>query len=107
MRTISTTLALMLLAASAASWAADAAAGKAVYDRTCKSCHGPDGAPVAAVAKMMKVEIRDLRSKEVQASSDAELRKIITEGKGKMTAVKSVTGAAIDDVVAHTRTLKK
>jgi mono/diheme cytochrome c family protein len=107
MRTISTTIALLFLAASAASWAADAKAGKAAYDRACKSCHGLDGAPVAAVGKMMKVEMRDLRSPEVQAASDADLKKIVTDGKGKMTAVKSVTGAAIDDVVAHTRSLKK
>ena len=40
--------------------AADAAAGKAVYDKSCKSCHGADGAGNPAVAKMMKVEMKAL-----------------------------------------------
>ncbi len=38
------------------------------------------------IAKMMKVEMRDLKSPEVQAASDDELKKIITDGKGKMKA---------------------
>jgi mono/diheme cytochrome c family protein len=90
-----------------AAWAADAKAGKAHYDRACKSCHGADGVAVAAIAKMMKVEMRNLGSPEVQSANDAAIKKIITEGKGKMMAVKSVTGAAVDDVIAHLRTLKK
>jgi hypothetical protein len=37
----------------------------------------------------------------------AELKKIITEGKGKMKPVKAVSGAAVDDVVAYVRTFKQ
>jgi mono/diheme cytochrome c family protein len=100
------TLCLTLLAASAV-WAADAKAGQAAYDRACKSCHGPDGAAPAAIGKMMKVEVRHLGSAEVQALPDAEIKKIAIEGKGKMMAIKSVTSAAVDDIVAFLRTLKK
>jgi mono/diheme cytochrome c family protein len=87
--------------------AADAKAGTAAYDKACKSCHGATGQPNAAIAKAMKVEMRHLGSKEVQALSDAELKTIITAGKGKMKPVKSVSGSAIDDVVAYVRTLKQ
>ncbi len=94
-----------MLAAGAA-LAADAGAGKAVYDRACKSCHGADGTANPAVAKMMKVEIKDLKSHDVQSMSDADLKKIVTEGKGKMRPVTSVTGNQVDDVVAYVKTLK-
>ncbi len=83
----------------------DAAAGKAVFTKSCSSCHGPDGAGKDAIAKMFKVTMRPLGSKEVQARSDAEIRKIITEGNGKMKPVK-LEGADLDNVIAFVRTLK-
>lgn len=106
MRTLMITLGLIALSA-VAGIAADAKAGQAIYDKACKSCHGSDGAPNAAIAKMMKVEMKDLKSAEVQALSDAEMKKIISEGKGKMKPIKTVTGADADNVVAYIRTLKK
>jgi mono/diheme cytochrome c family protein len=106
MRIILTTLTLAALSAAAGS-AADAKAGHAVYDKSCKSCHGPDGAGNASVAKMMKVDMRDLKSADVQAMSDEDIKKTITDGKGKMKPVKTVSEAALDDVVAYIRSLKK
>jgi mono/diheme cytochrome c family protein len=85
---------------------ADAAAGKAVYDKSCKSCHGADGTANAAVAKMMKVEIKDLKSAGVQGLSDADMKTIITDGKGKMKPVAGVTGVSLDNVVAYVKSLK-
>jgi cytochrome c553 len=85
---------------------ADAAAGKSVYDRTCKRCHGADGAANGAIAKMMKVEMRHLGSKEVQAKSDAELKKESVEGVGKMKAMAVTEGDAVN-LVAFLRTLKQ
>jgi mono/diheme cytochrome c family protein len=87
--------------------AADAKAGKVSYDKACKSCHGMTGQPNAAIAKATKAEMRHLGSKEVQALSDAEMKKIITDGHGKMKPVKTVSGAAVDDVVAYMRTFKQ
>ena len=103
-----TCLVIFGLAAAAATttWAADAKAGQAAYDKSCKSCHGPDGAGNPAVAKMMKVEMKDLRSADIQAMSDDDLKKVITDGKGKMKPVASASGAA-GDVVAYIRTWKK
>jgi mono/diheme cytochrome c family protein len=93
MRIMLTALTLAGLSATAVS-AADAKAGQAVYDKSCKACHGPDGTANASVAKMMK------------ALSDDDIKKIVTDGKGKMKPVKAVSGVALDNVVAYIRTLK-
>ena len=85
---------------------ADAKAGQAAYEKSCKGCHGATGSPNAAVAKMMSVTIPELSSAEVLGKSDADLTKVITEGKGKMKPVKSLVGPPAD-VVAYLHTLKK
>jgi len=102
---ILTMFAIAALAAASA-LAADAAAGKAAYDKSCKSCHGADGAPNASIAKMMKVDMRDLKSSEVQAMSDDDLKKTVTDGKGKMKPVPAAAGSAAD-ISAYIRSLKK
>ncbi|MBI3471910.1 MAG: cytochrome c [Candidatus Solibacter usitatus] len=81
--------------------------GKAVYDKSCKSCHGADGAGNPAIAKMMKITFKHLGSKEVQVKKDAELKGDITKGTGKMKPVASLSPAQVDDVVAYLRTLKQ
>jgi len=106
MRIILTTLTLASLWAMVAS-AADAKAGQATYDRACKTCHGPDGTANPAIAKMMKVDIQDLKSAAVQGMSDDDIKKVITDGKGKMRPIASLAGPALDDVVAYVRSFKK
>ena len=108
-RTMITTIATaaMLFGATALMAAGDAKAGAAVYTRACKSCHMLDGTPNPAIAKMMKVEMKSLSSAEVQAGSDAELKAVVTAGKGKMRAISTVSGADVDNVVAYVRSLKK
>ena len=87
--------------------AADVAAGKDLYGKKCASCHGVSGEGKDTIAKTFKVELRHLGSKEVQAKSDADVKKIILEGNGKMKAVKDVDAKTADDVIAFLRTLKK
>jgi len=106
MKKLTFTLGLFALAAGIAA-AADANAGHAAYDKSCKRCHGADGQPVEMIAKMMKVEMAPLGSAKAQALSDADIKKIILEGKGKMKATAGMTPAQADDVVAFVRTLKK
>jgi len=103
MRIIFATLTLAALSGTVA-FAADAAAGKTAYDKSCKSCHGADGTPNPAIAKMMKVEMKDLKAADVQALSHDDLKKVITAGKGKM---KAIPGAPADDIIAFMKTLKK
>ena len=56
---------------------------------------------------MMKVDVPDLKSPAVQGLSEDDMKKVITDGKGKMKPVKTVSGPAVDNVVAYVRTLKK
>ena len=100
-------LLLFVCTASLAVAAGNATAGKAVYDRACKSCHGADGTANPAIAKMMKVDMKALGSADVQKMSDADLKGVITSGKGKMKPIASVKGGEADDVVAYVRSLKK
>jgi mono/diheme cytochrome c family protein len=87
------------------SFAADAAAGKDAYLKKCATCHGQAGEGKDAMAKMLKITLIHLGSKEAQARSDAELRKIPLEGKGKMKPVKDMTPQMAEDIVAFLRTL--
>src|ERR1035441_161731 len=85
--------------------AGNAEAGKEVYTKHCVACHGQDGNGKEAVAKMMKATIPPLPSKDVQALSDEEIRKVITEGKDKMKPVNGLSAADVTNVVAFIRSL--
>jgi hypothetical protein len=54
---------------------------------------------------MMKVEMKHLGDPAVHALPDSKWEEIITNGTGKMKAIKSVTTPA--DVIAFAKTLKK
>ena len=88
-------------------YAADAAANPAAYQKGCKACHGAQGEGNPAIAKMLAVTLPDLRSKEVQAKSDADIKKGVLEGKGKMKPVKTLSPAEVDGAIAFVRTLAK
>jgi len=80
---------------------ADVAAGESTFEAKCAGCHGADGKG----KEVMKT--RDLGSPDVQNMSDADLSAIITNGKGKMPAYKSLTADQVKDTVAFIRSLKK
>jgi len=108
MKIISCAAIFLALAVSPAVFAGgDAAGGKDVFMKHCAACHGQDGNGKEAVAKMMKVTIPQLPSKEVQALSDADLTKVITDGKGKMMAMKSLSAADVTNVIAFIRSIAK
>jgi mono/diheme cytochrome c family protein len=81
--------------------------GKAAYETSCKKCHGADGTANAMIAKMKKVEMKDLGSADVQKLSDADLKKVIIDGKGKMSPTAGVTPDVAGQIVAYIRTFKK
>ena len=101
---ILTAFALVLFAAPVA----QAEDGAAVFKAKCAACHGADGKGDTTMGK--KQGLRDLGSAEVQKQTDAELEKMIAEGKGKPAhaySKKGVTAEQIKALVAHIRTLKK
>lgn len=86
--------------------AADAEAGKAVYGMKCKTCHGANGEGNPAIAKALKADIKSLMDPEVQSMSEADIKKIIMDGKGKMKPV-AISGADLDNVAAYVKSMKK
>jgi cytochrome c6 len=86
-------VAVVLIPSSAQ--AQDAAA---TYKARCAMCHGTDGT---------KIPAHDLQGAAVQGMSDADLSAIITNGKGKMPASKSLKPDEVAGLVAYLRTLKK
>jgi cytochrome c6 len=97
----------MIGAWSSAALAADASAGKAVYDKSCVGCHGKDGKGNPAMAKVLGEKGLDLTGKEATQKSDEELLKIIVEGAGKMPAQKSLSTDEQKQVLAYVRSLTK
>jgi cytochrome c6 len=97
---------LICLAPTAAFAAGDADAGKETFGKKCAICHGKTGAGDGPAAKAFK-GIPDLGAKEVQALSDADISKVINEGKGKMQPVKDLSKSDVANLTAFIRTLKK
>ena len=73
----------------------------ATFKTKCAPCHGADGSGQTPVGKNLKV--RDLRSAEVQKLSDAEITKVLTDGKGKMPASKLAPAEKLTDWLAMIR----
>lgn len=79
------------------------AGGADDYKAKCAMCHGADGK--GAMAK--KMGSRDLSSPEVQAMGEADIAKVITDGKGKMTGFKGkLSDDQIKAVAGYVKTLK-
>lgn len=102
-----TLLATISLAASLGSAYAGAPEGKTVFAAKCQGCHGPKGEGKDAIAKMFKVTMLPLGSKEIQAKPDAEIKKTIAGGHGKMKPVGGLDDKQVADVIAFVRTLKE
>ncbi len=102
-----TTVILLVVALACA--AAFAGGPPASYTKNCQSCHGADGTPSAAGAKMGAPV---LGSADVQKLTDDQLSKAIltSEGHAKFPHNYSTKGLTADDakqITAFIRTLKK
>ncbi len=97
------TLAMVVLALAVPTLArADAAAGKAIYDKKCANCHGADGKGDAKMEAKLKARTK----LEIEGKSDAEMMKLMQEGKKPMPGyAKSLSQAELDDVWAYTKSL--
>ena len=86
---------------------ADAGAGKTVFSHKCQTCHAADGNGNPGMAAALHVKFIPLGSEEVQKMSDADIKKIVAEGKGKMKPVQGLSDSEVGDVIAFVRTLNK
>jgi mono/diheme cytochrome c family protein len=89
-------IAVMLFNSSLSAAAQDASG--VLYKAKCAMCHGADGTKIAA---------HDLQGAAAQGMSDTDLSFIITNGKGKMPASKSLKPEQVTGLVAYVRSLKK
>jgi mono/diheme cytochrome c family protein len=96
---------LLTIVLSAGAFAQNAPA-KDLFASKCAMCHGPDGSAQTTMGKNFK--IRDFHSADVQKQTDADLKTVITKGKGKMPAFDGkLTGEQIDQLVGHIREIGK
>ena len=105
-------IALCIVASALALASAQAEDAKALYEKNCSKCHGPDGKGQTKMGQ--KLGIKDYTDAKVQAElKDEAATKAIKEGlkdKDGKVLMKPAEGTSDDDIkalVAHVRTLKK
>ena len=99
-------LALLVVLVVAVSALGLAQNGAATFKSKCGMCHTPNGSGKTTLGE--KLNIRDLRSADVQKRSDAELATTISKGKNKMPAYEGkLTKEQIDQLVGFVRELGK
>jgi mono/diheme cytochrome c family protein len=69
-------------------FAADANAGKALFEKSCAGCHGADAKGNEKMAKVLGDKGLNIVGTDVLKKSDEQLLKSIAEGSGKMPASK-------------------
>lgn len=93
----------------AASGKGNPAAGQKLYRESCQNCHGPAGKGDSDMAAYLAPPPANLTAKATQEKTDAQLRKVIQEGRPGT----AMTGYAVAfdeeklaDMIAYIRSLK-
>ena len=82
------------------------AGGAATFKAKCVLCHGADGTGNTTLGKQLQAA--NLRSKDVQKKSDAELHKVIHDGNGNMPPFgDQLSDDEINQVIKYVRALGK
>jgi len=83
--------------------------GKALFSKSCQSCHGKSGMGDGTKASELKTEPGDFTKSAFQSQSDGAIFYKISEGRDDMPSFKKKMPDANDvwDVVNYIRTLKK
>jgi mono/diheme cytochrome c family protein len=90
----------------AVGFAQSPSAAEKIYLDKCASCHSKDGSGTTAKGK--KLELKDLRSTDVQKATDAKWLELIAKGKGDMDGYqKELKAEEIKALVAYMRTFAK
>jgi len=85
--------------------------GKKAYELKCKTCHAINGKGSKSVADLMKIDsaLLDLTTDERKKKTDAELTKVVREGKDKMKAIPKnrVNDSELKAIICHIRSLQE
>ena len=85
---------------------AQANPGEAIFKAKCVLCHGADGTGDTPLGKQLQAA--NLRSKDVQKKSNAELHKVIHDGQANMPPfADQLSDQEIDQVIKYVRSLAK
>jgi cytochrome c6 len=85
---------------------AQGSSGTTIFKSKCQLCHGADGAGDTTLGKQLQAA--NLRSKDVQKKTDAELHKVIHDGNGNMPPFADQLGEdQIAQVIRFVRALGK
>src|SRR5262249_60853974 len=105
-----TVLGVLAAAPHFSSAAGDPAKGKALFEKYCVACHGPQGKGDGPAGRMLKPPAADFTSAASKKKSEAELAQIVENGKPG-TAMGPWKGqlspAELTDVVGYLMTLRK
>ncbi len=88
----------------------DPVKGKAVYEKSCLACHGPQGKGDGPTGKVLVPPAADFTSAASKKKSDADLLGIIENGKPPTAMVAwkgQLSGQDIQNVLAYVKTLRK
>ncbi len=99
-------LLLLVVNSALAQESGKASAGASVFKSKCALCHGADGAGNTSLGKQLQAA--DLRSKDVQKRTNAELTKIVHDGQANMPPfADQLSDAEISHVIQYVRQLGK
>jgi cytochrome c6 len=85
---------------------AEGSPGAATFKAKCVLCHGADGTGNTPLGKQLQAA--NLRSKDVQKKTNAELHKVIHDGQTNMPPfADQLSDQQITDVIRYVRTLGK
>ena len=103
-------LGLFLAGPRTLSAAGDPAKGKAIYEKHCVACHGPQGKGDGPAGKMLKPPAADFTSAANKKKSEAELMQVVENGKAGTAMVpwkSQLSQAELNDLMGYVMTLRK
>jgi high-affinity iron transporter len=105
-----------ILSLSSTAFAADLVNGKTLFQQSCSSCHGAEGAGDGPVAAALPAEQKPASFQKAafkKVTDDASFKELLKKGgagmglSAIMPAQPALTDAQLDDVIAYVRSLKK
>jgi len=106
----SVALGLLLAGPHLGAAAGDPAKGKALYEKHCVACHGPQGKGDGPAGKVIKPPAADFTSAASKKKSEADLLQTIENGKPGTAMVPWKTQLSqpeLNDLIGYVMTLRK